>query len=114
MKGIKLSKAQQEIMERAYRDIDKARNAEDVVEWYRACTSGSWIKEMPHDELAEEFRKYDDRGWWRTHYEELLQGIVHTQANGRSLYKLESLGLIKILEDRTHSKLYDIVQILNY
>lgn len=110
----KLSKAQQKIMEDARKDIDKARNAEDIVEWYRACTSASWIKEMPHDELAEEFKKHDSRGWWKDTYEGLLQGIVYTHANGRSLYRLQELGLIEIIDDQTGHWMYDTVKILNY
>lgn len=111
---MKLSKAQEGIMNEAYKDIDRARNAKDIVEWYRTCISASWIKEMSHDELAEEFKKIDENGWWKNHYEELLQGIVHTHANGRSLYKLQSLRLIEIIDDQTNSFLYDTVKILNY
>ena len=110
----KLSKTQQELINKAHRDIDNARNAQDIVEWYRNCVSASWIKEMSHDELAEEFEKDSAHNWWKKHYEELLDGVVHTHANGKSLYKLQELGLIEIVVDSTNSRMYDTVRILNY
>lgn len=102
-------------MNKAYKDIDNARNAEDIVEWYRTCVSASWVREIPHDELAKKLEERDENGWWKNHYEELLQGIVYTHANGRSLYRLRDLGLIEIIDDQTGLHwMYDTVKILNY
>lgn len=110
----KLSRAQQEIMEKAYKDIDKARNAEDLVEWYRKCISASWLREMSHEDLVKEFEKDNSKDWWTKYYNELINGIVHTHANGKSLYRLQELGLIEIIVDMTNHGRYDVVKILNY
>ena len=111
-----LSKTQQELMDKAHRDIDRARNSQDIVEWYRTCVSDTRIRELSHEDLAKELEKDNDyfHGYWKKHYEELLSGIVHTNANGRSLYRLQELGLIEIIEDSTHTFMYDTVKILNY
>lgn len=109
-----LSKTQQELLNKAHRDIDNARNSQDIVEWYRSIKSGNWIKMMTHDELAQKLKEDDEDGWYTQSYNELLSGIVHTQANGRTLYRLQELGLIEIIDDQTHTIMYDTVKILNY
>lgn len=104
-KTIKLSKAQEKVMEQAYKDIDLARN-NNYEAWVRKYIKGFT------DEYIEERIRLEDRKDW---YEDRKNGIVLTSCNTKTLRKLEELGLIKIIKDSTGSTWgIDIVKVLNY
>lgn len=105
MKNIKLTPAQQKVMEKAYRDIDLARN-NNYEAWIRKTIKGFT------DEYIEDRIRLEDRKDW---YEDRKNGIVLTSCNTRTLKKLEDLDLIEIIKDSTGSTWgIDVVKVLNY
>ena len=91
---MKLSKAQQKVMDEARKEIDYART-NTLYEWAGALKS-----------VAEDYREY---------YENNRNGIVLTRCNSKTLEKLEKLGLIEILYDSKNKKDgIDHVKVLNY
>lgn len=105
MTNVKLTPAQEKVMNKAYKDIDLARN-NNYAEWVRKSIKGFT------DEYIEDRIRLEDRKDW---YEDRKNGIVLTCCNTKTLRKLEELGLIKIIEDSTGSTWgIDTVKILNY
>jgi len=122
---MKLSKAQEKVMEEAKREIDKARSM-DYPEWL--MDMGDYkVPEWATDEtspyynprLAEHYRKIFDEAVakeeWKNYWEDNRNGIVLTRCNSKTLKKLEEYGLIKIIYDSNGERIgIDTVQILNY
>lgn len=105
MKNIKLTPAQQKVMNEAYKDIDLARN-NSYEAWVRKTVRGMT------DEYIEEAIWTGNRRDW---YEDRKNGRVLTHCNTKTLRKLEEMGLIKIIEDSTGSTWgIDTVKVLNY
>lgn len=100
---MKLSKAQQKVIDEAKRQINKALE-NDFVEW---C--GSNYKHI------DEYVGYRER-LERT-YSESRNGIVELHCNSRTLYALEKFGLIEIIHDSKNDGgeiQFDKIRLLNY
>lgn len=111
---MKLSKAQQEVMQKARQCIDRARACETFEEYYEKY-------EAPH--IGKAYRNPDNlKRMSPDYYENILKGyhdecnaIVGTHCNTRTLRKLEELGLIVILYDSTGQAVgLDKIKVLNY
>lgn len=101
---MKLSKAQQEVMDQAKADIDFARKV-SYKEWLKKAS-------RIHDEDLDDAVA---NGYLKEYYDEERQGIVLTQCNSRTLRKLEELGLIQIIKDACGTTYgIDTVKVLNY
>ena len=123
---MKLTKAQNYIMEKAHKEIDFART-HTLIEWatneryncidikdtviarrfneygYKSLEDAINDVEKELQEYAEKYGKY--------YYNE-KNGVVLTQANSRTLKALERLNLIEIIEDG--GSYIDSIKILNY
>lgn len=115
---MKLSKAQQEILEQAKKDIDEARNS-TFIQWYRNnVATANYITEMTDSELEEHLNKPENRDkmiHFVAMYMDRKCGVVLARANTRSLRKLQEHGLIKIIRDSTGTSYgIDKVLVLNY
>ena len=112
---MKLSKAQQQVMDYAKEKIDRARSYTEF-EAYFDEVHGKHFNGMFNS--AEKFKANDPKGfeWWRNLWEEEKNATVITgNVNSRTLYKLQELGLIKIIEDgKNKSSGTDRIQILNH
>lgn len=108
---MKLSKAQAKIIEDAHRDIDRAR-AMTYPEWLKEANSFYQAPSEYARKCYEEAVKREElKGYW----EREKNGIVLTHCNSKSLYKLESLGLIEIVVDsKGESYGLDWIKVLNY
>lgn len=132
---MKLSKAQQEVMDRAKEKIDFART-HTVYEWAKNKKWGYVGNEEEQDaymeRLAKNFHGYrknsekevmDDfvseieryAESYHDYYENERNGIVLTRCNSRTLVKLEQLGLIEIIFDSNGASYgLDTIKVLNY
>ena len=108
---MKLTKAQQMIIDRAHNAIDRARETETYEEYfikYEAIhMNGAYnTPEKMKSKDLESWNNY--KSWW----EKERNGIVLTHANSRTLEALERLGLIEIIVDGgTYT---DEIKVLNY
>lgn len=97
MASIKLSAAQQRVMDQAHEDIRQARECATVEEWFAK------YKAMYYTRVTmEEFRDNDPEYWESivvNSYNRNRSGVVLTQCSSKTLAKLEKLGLIEIIHD---------------
>lgn len=113
MKNIKLTPAQQKVMDRAYKDIDEARN-NDFYGWFNIAYNCNATKEEIDERVELWYNRYHEY-YYHEKYEETKNGMVLTHCNTKTLRKLEEMGLIKIIEDSTGTLFgLDVVQVLNY
>lgn len=119
---MKLSKAQQAIIDQAHRETDFART-HTLEEWAEKQAhvpnkDHPWSKWFIEEYGEAEFEKYrrdriksysDDYG---KYYEREKNAIVLCIANTRTIEKLEKLGLIRIIKKGGSSP--DSIEILNY
>ena len=112
---MKLSKAQQAVIDKAKKDIDFARNA-SYAEWHLKA-----FRCTPEEQDAHLRRVGDERdvewhkNWCMKRFEEEKNGIVLTMCNSRTLEKLKELGLIEIIHDSNGQHCgIDTVKVLNY
>jgi len=104
---MKLSKAQEKVMEDAKKQIDEARSM-DYPEWLK---HGNGYYEDHEDAWNKAVAKCYLKKYWEEH----RNGIALTHCNSRTLAKLEEYGLVKIIEDSKGEQFgIDTVQILNY
>jgi len=112
---MKLSKAQNEVMTMAKKQIDEARKY-DYPEWLKETNSWYQVDENESEEYkAFKEKAYRDavnegrhKKYWQMHKE----GIAFVECNSRTIQKLEKLGLIEIIEDgRSYT---DVIKVLNY
>ena len=125
---MKLSKAQQDVMNKAKADIDFARN-HTIREWSIYENFGvldineccfvknydryGWSKEKAIAVAEEEVKNYIDT--YSKYYENERNGIVLTHCNSRTIRRLEELGLVEIIRDSCGvSYGIDTIKILNY
>lgn len=104
---MKLSKAQQEVMDKARKDIDIARQY-DYPEWYRVTQT--WCRK-------DAIEKNIANGQLKEYWEADRRGEVLTHCNSKTLEKLQALGLIEIIHDSKKDKSYygiDTIKVLNY
>ena len=105
----KLSATQEKILAKAKADIDKARNM-DFYDWFRS--NSSYYSNSTNEKIEAEVERLD---WWKNYYNDNKSGIAHTHCNGKTIAKLQSLGLIEILYDSTNKAYnYDLIKVLNY
>lgn len=116
-----ISKAQQEVLDKAKARIDFAR-AHGFCDWWRENT-GYWkFKEMTDSEVYEEIERRTKSGWkadlkYETaHYEMNRNGIDYLcHASSATIKKLQNLGLIEIIRDSNGEYYgFDTIKILNY
>ena len=104
---MKLSKAQQQVMQDAMQKIDRARACETFEEYFTKSSEHTpqWLVEM--DSYKEKTLKQ---------WQDEKNGIVSTyKVNTKTLRKLEELDLIKIIYDSTGDALgSDTIKVLNY
>lgn len=114
---MKLSKAQQQVMDRAKAKIDTARSYAEFDTYFEEVEikNGSYNN---CSDTADKFRENNPRIYehHRKIWEEEKDGIVLTMGvNSRTLYKLQEMGLIEILEDGKNRHFgIDRIKIANY
>ena len=101
---MKLSNAQQKIMDKAKADIDFARKT-DYPEW---LGKNSCVREDAFEKAVEE-------GYLKEYWEAERRAEVLTHCNTKTLRKLVEYGLIEIIEDSTGENYgIDTIKVLNY
>lgn len=121
---MKLSKAQQEVMERAKAEIDYARTHDFlhcIAKWHGYDLEKDWDAfpnpYLTNESVLKDMQKLADDAdeYWHNHYKKMQEGHVTTQANSRTLKKLEQMGLIEIVYDSNGTAYgIDRVKVLNY
>ena len=117
---MKLSKAQEEVMNKAKARIDNARN-HDFYGWFRSVNT--WYKDSTNEEIEARLTEMDNTShkvggheYEMNYYNNLRNGIdkgVH--ASSATIRKLEKLGLIEIIEDSCGEDYgFDTIKVLNY
>lgn len=111
-----VTEAQKRVLNNAKRIIDNART-KSFEEWCKVDSNADlerirvWYR---NDDAGYERRVAQLRGW----YEEARSGIALVTASGPTIYKLERLGLIKIINDTTGDRrgsyAADTIKLLNY
>lgn len=115
---MKLSKAQQMVIDTAKERIDFAR-AHTFYEWYRRDSHWS-IQEMTDEEIDAHLGKVQEYIGSKKYYEERYNmnrdGIDYLcRANSKTIKKLEDLGLITIIYDSNGETYgFDRIKINNY
>lgn len=119
---MKLSKAQQQVMDHLKEQIDYARN-NDYMHFVGKCIGKNletnWDEHPnPHltnESILETVKERAEGEYWKDAYEERKNGIALVTCNSRTLYKLVEYGLIEIVEDSNgESYGIDKVKVLNY
>lgn len=117
---MKLSKAQQEVLNEAKARIDYARK-HDFYDWYR--NGYSWFRDKSNEAIDEWLAKNDatehkigGTEYATKHYEMNKAGIDYLcHASSLTIRKLESLGLIEIIKDSAGEYYgFDVIKIVNY
>ena len=99
---MKLTAAQQKVMDQVKGDIDFART-HSFEDWYHKGYPGRDIERTKKDTYYEE------------RFEEEKAGIALVICNSRTLYKLRDMGLIEIIRDTSGSHFnVDKIRVLNY
>lgn len=107
---MKLSKAQQRVIDTAHKEIDFARST-DFETWLlvNQCNNNTEVYNVRYKADSELKRKL------KQSYENLKNAIVLTSCSSTTLYKLANLGLVEILKDSKGERFgIDTVRILNY
>lgn len=103
----KLSNAQAKVLEKAKEDIDAARSM-NFYDWMRN-------KAICHDWTDDEIDNMGYVEWYREYYEQNKNGTAHTHCNGKTIEKLQKLGLIEIIYNGTNkTQSFDHIKVLNY
>ena len=119
---MKLSKAQQEVLEHAKMVIDYART-HSFYDWFRWNNRSYMnIDKMSDEEicrLVDQWTAENYIGNWEyqlTRYQWNRDGIDYTcHASSKTIQKLEALGLIEIIHDSNGEYFgFDVIRILNY
>ena len=115
---MKLSKTQEQVLEWAKKDIDFAR-AHNFYDWFRG--THHWFSDYTDEMIDADFAEKEQLGYLGTksyemdRYNDRKNGITVTMCNSRTLYKLQELGLIEIIEDSNGEKFgVDHIKVLNY
>ena len=118
---VKLTVAQQRVLDQAKREIDYARNCKDVWDYairnYCIVLNGTATEEDKAELRASQqsFTKPTQVENLTRNWERVKQGIVWTiRVNSKTLLKLEELGLIEIIELMNGAYGMDTIRILNY
>lgn len=116
---VKLSKAQQEVLDTAKERIDFART-HSFYDWFRE--GDRYFRDATDEEIKAVIDKRTAEGsvinweYETTHYEWNRNGIDYLcHASSATIRKLESLGLIEIIKDSNGEYYgFDQIRILNY
>ena len=131
---MKLTKAQQDVMDWAKKEIDYART-HDFLHWI-SYTSGydldlDWdahpnpylsnegvmnealrmVEKDKHPTIVDGYEIFP-AGYWMSRYEARKEGIAITHASSNTLRALERMGLIEIINDAGRG--IDTIKVLNY
>lgn len=112
---MKLSKAQQEVIENAKERIDFART-HDFYDWYRNGL-GSYRKDITNEEIDSNINNSKlGRDWHEMRYNWNKEGIDYLcHASSATIKKLEKLGLIEIVYDSNGEWYgFDRIKLVNY
>lgn len=117
---MKLSKAQQAVIDEAKRDIDRARSYSRMIEWYMA--DGYWQRKGKSEAEVIEYLKgrrfadgMTDYDYYMRRWQDEKNGIVAVHANSKTLYKLQEMGMIEIIRDSKGETFgIDTIKLLNY
>ena len=118
-KAIKLTKAQQTVMDQAHKEIDLARSL-DYTEWLKATEfrrDFEFAERHPEfkDSIEKNFEEAVRKEKYKHYWEAERRGEVLTHCNSKTLLKLEEMGLIEIIRISTGTAYgIDEVKILNY
>ena len=107
---MKLSKAQQRVIDTAHAEIDFARSV-DFEKWLLVtiCNDDTDVYDLRYKANSEIKRKL------KQSYENLKNAVVLTNCSSATLYKLADLGLVEIIKDSKGDRAgIDTVKILNY
>jgi len=107
-----LSKTQQQVMEKAKREIDEARTYETYEEYFLATNHCNNDYNTP-----DKYKEKDLNGWEgsKAYWHWVREAKVLTHCNSKTLEKLEKLGLIEILKLTTGEHYgIDLIKVLNY
>lgn len=110
---MKLSKAQQAVMENAKNRIDFART-HSFDEWHLKHFRNTIDEyKQRNGENSEAHKSHID--YVTKRYEEERRGITLAHCNSKTLYKLREYGMIEIVED-SKGETYgiDVIKVLNY
>lgn len=127
---MKLTKAQQEIIDIAREDVDYARE-HDFLHWVSKCLCGYDLERdwdaVPNPFLSNEFvmkkaldtiaedetgNEYFEPLHWKKSYEREKEGEAIVHANSKTLEALERMGMIEIIHDGRRG--WDRIKLLNY
>lgn len=117
---MKLTSAQQKVIDKAKAEIDEARNFNNVKEYckYQMRNTYAEIENENTSQKRREWLQSRIEEWskiWVHEYERLTQNIVLTHCNTKTLEKLAEFGLIEIVYDSTGEHYgVDKIKILNY
>ena len=111
---MKLSKAQERVMQDAKQKIDNARACETFEEYFTKhiapYNNGAWKTIESYQTKDPEALAHHIQFWNNE-----KDGTVLCEADSRTIRKLEELGLIKIIYDSTGDALgSDTIKLLNY
>ena len=108
---MKLSKAQQEVMDHAKKEIDLARQL-DYPDWLKA-TNHCFQQETAYWQKA--YKEAVEKEQSKCYWENDRKAIVLTHCSSHTIRALERLGLIEIIEDSVEiGGSIDVVKVLNY
>ena len=112
MANIKLSVAQQKVMDQAHSDIYKARECATAEEWFTKYKAFRYGNCTP-----EEFKTNNPEYWAEVivkSYNRGCNGIVLTHCSSKTIAKLEKLGLIEIIHNSCGTNYgIDVVKVLD-
>jgi hypothetical protein len=96
-KRVKLSKAQQKVLDEAKAEIARARRYETYEEYFMAEEASRFNNayNTPEKFWAKDPEKWR---WYEQYWKDQTQGIVRIYAKVETTKKLEALGLVEILE----------------
>ena len=114
MKNIKLSKAQEEVLNDAKSYIENARKYNTYEEYEYNRTSWYINHGISLKEAWENLKEIGDQGdgFRRYYWQKAREGFALVTANSRTIKKLEELGLIKI--ENEGGSYPDMIKVLDF
>lgn len=108
---MKLSKRQQQCIDGMKQIIDKARSFETAEEYFDATNNNNSLWNTAEKVKAQDMKEWErEEKWWKRHCE----GICLLKEKTETVNKLESLGLIEIIERDKYKGGYELAKLLNY